>query len=92
MWPRATAPSRAELVRALKGSGKAIETLLVRALTGEARIKYFKGNPVRFLGYLISHESHHRGQVALALKQAGMRLPPTVALQGLWYEWYSGKE
>ncbi|MBO3697349.1 DinB family protein [Roseivirga sp. E12] len=39
--------------------------------------------PVRFMGYLISHESHTRGQILLALKQSGHPAPPQVAF-GIW--------
>lgn len=51
----------------------------------EGRIKGFKPHPSAFLGYLISHESHHRGQIMLALKQSGHSLDPKIQY-GLW-EW-----
>jgi len=39
----------------------------------------FKGKPRRCLGYLVAHESHHRGQIALALKPNGMKRAEKVA-------------
>jgi len=33
-----------------------------------------------------SRESHHRGQIMLALKQNGMRLPGKISVQGIWGE------
>ncbi|NQX60570.1 DinB family protein [Paenibacillus qinlingensis] len=46
---------------------------------------FFKPHPVAFLGYLISHESHHRGQIALLAKQLGFPLNKKTAF-GVW-EW-----
>jgi uncharacterized damage-inducible protein DinB len=66
-------------------SSKAIATLLGNALTGDGRIKNFKPHAVAFFGYLVSHESHHRGQITLTMKQAGHPLDKKT-LFGLW-EW-----
>jgi uncharacterized damage-inducible protein DinB len=76
----------AEVLRgALEASGQAIAELLRRSLAEGGRIKGFKPHAAAFLGYLVSHESHHRGQIALTLKQAGHPLDKKVAY-GIW-EW-----
>ena len=70
---------------ALEASGQAITALLERAFNGDGRNKGFKPHASAFLGYLISHESHHRGQIVLTLKQAGFPVDKKTAF-GLW-EW-----
>lgn len=77
----------ADLYTALESSGQAVMEYLEKALKGEVKTRNFGKNPIRFMSYLISHESHHRGQIALALKQAGLRLPEEVSMQGLWGHW-----
>ena len=77
--------SKKILADELTASGAALEALLAQALETGGKVKGFKPHPVAFLGYLISHESHHRGQVALSLKQAGHPLNKKVSF-GLW-EW-----
>jgi uncharacterized damage-inducible protein DinB len=72
------------LQKSLKASGRAMEQLLRKGMK-EGKIKGFKPHVTAFLGYVISHESHHRGQIALSLKQAGHPLDKKIGF-GIW-EW-----
>jgi uncharacterized damage-inducible protein DinB len=100
MWLKASAPDllegleklekeeaadAARLGSALSASAAAITELLRRSFAGGGKVKGFKPHAAAFLGYLISHESHHRGQIVLTLKQAGHPLDRKVAF-GIW-EW-----
>ena len=100
MWLKSAAPELLEglekvekeaagdpalLRRALEASGAAVAELARRSLAGGGKVKGFKPHVHAFVGYLVSHESHHRGQVALTLKQAGRPLDKKAAY-GLW-EW-----
>ena len=73
------------LRRSLVSSGDAIRSLLKTSLDSGGKIKGFKPHAAAFLGYLISHESHHRGQLMLALKHSGHALDKKVQY-GIW-EW-----
>jgi uncharacterized damage-inducible protein DinB len=73
------------LRKSLSDSSAAIRSLLELSLGQGGKVKGFKPHVAAFLGYLISHESHHRGQIALALKQAGSPLDKKTQY-GIW-EW-----
>ena len=73
------------LQKSLAESGSAINKLLTKSIESGGKVKGFKPHVTAFLGYLISHESHHRGQIALSLKQSNHPLSKKV-LFGIW-EW-----
>jgi len=79
------APDKELLRRSITDSGRAMNRLLAQGLESGGKIKGFKPHVAAFLGYLVSHESHHRGQIALSLKQANHPLSKKVSF-GIW-EW-----
>lgn len=67
-------PKKAELKKALKASGAAVETFLGDVLAGAPKRRGFKKGIFTTLGYFIAHESHHRGSILLTLKESGHKL------------------
>jgi uncharacterized damage-inducible protein DinB len=78
------AGNRALLRSSLEASGPAIEEMLRGALAA-GRLKGFKPHPVAFLGYIISHEAYHQGDIGVALSEIGHPLDKKTAF-GMW-EW-----
>jgi len=76
---------RKVLIKALNDSSAGIGELLGRGWDDNGKIKGFKKGVLVMLGYFISHESHHRGNILLTLKQSGEKIPDPVKW-GLW-EW-----
>jgi len=66
-------------------SANRVAEVLEEGLKKNATIKGFRRGVVPLLGYFISHEAHHRGNILLTLKTCGFKLTDKLKY-GIW-EW-----
>ena len=76
-------PSKAQLRKAFAASGKGVENLLTGVLAAEPKRRGFKKGIFTTLAYFIAHESHHRGNILLTLKECGHHIDKT-AQYAIW--------
>ncbi len=83
-----TTATRKEAMEALAESAVCCTQLLSEALDHpEGKVKGFRPDAAGMLGYLISHDAHHRGQICMLARQLGYTLPKQAGF-GMW-EWGS---
>jgi len=83
--PAKVTPSQA--LRALEQSRHALSAVMSQALNDDGRIKGFRPDVAGFVGYLIAHDAHHRGQITMLARQSGHPLSQK-AMFAMW-EWGS---
>jgi uncharacterized damage-inducible protein DinB len=79
--------TRAQASRALVASAKALGHVLRASVDGDGSVKGFRPDVAGFVGYLIAHDAHHRGQITMLARQLGSAVPQKVMF-GMW-EWGS---
>ena len=82
---KAAPVDKSTLLKALAASSGALLELFSKSWDQEGKIKNFKAGLIPMLCYFVSHESHHRGNILLTIKQSGEKIPDNVKW-GLW-EW-----
>ncbi len=75
---------RAASKAALTESAAAIVQLLEQGLAS-GKVSGFPPSAAAFLGYMLSHDAHHRGQVTMLARQLGYPVPASAGF-GMW-EW-----
>jgi uncharacterized damage-inducible protein DinB len=89
--------TRPQVQASMEASAGAIHKFLEKAFDDPfGKVSNFKPNVVAFIGYLISHDAHHPGQIAMLARQVGHPLPPQTSFApsewgALWRECGFGK-
>ena len=71
------------LKKRLSESADAIAKWIKEGIDNGGKINGFKRGVIPMIGYMISHEAHHRGNILLTLKQCGHKVPQTIK-DGIW--------
>src|SRR5437588_3428394 len=82
-FAKGESPSNKQLTARLNASAKGIEATIRESWAKDGKVTGFKRGLIPLIGYLIAHESHHRGSILLTLKQTGHKLSDDVRW-GLW--------
>jgi uncharacterized damage-inducible protein DinB len=77
-----------DLLRALSRSSEGMVSLIELGVRNEGHVpratwQNFPTDLEHFLSYFVAHEGHHRGQILMAARLLGRRLPRAVA-GGIW--------
>ena len=78
-------PKKQELKTALEASCEAVARLLARSVREGGSIRRLRRGVFTAFGYLIAHDSHHRGSILLTLKLTGNKLDSDA--QYLIWDW-----
>lgn len=80
-----TSVTPAQAAKALDQSRAALSAVIKSALDSDGRVKGFRPDVAGFLGYLIAHDAHHRGQICMFARQVGHPVSQKTMF-GMW-EW-----
>ncbi len=67
-------PSKRDLRKALVASGEAVGRFMTDLMQDKPKRRGFKKGVASTLAYFVAHESHHRGNILLTLKESGQKL------------------
>jgi uncharacterized damage-inducible protein DinB len=79
--------TRADALAALAESAATLHAVIAASLAAGGRVKGFKPDVAGFVGYLIAHDAHHRGQITTLARQLGHPISQKTMF-GMW-EWNS---
>lgn len=63
--------TRRQALDALESSAAAVIAVVEQSLASGGKVKGFPAGAVRFAGYLLAHEAHHRGQISSLARMSG---------------------